>query len=183
MRQQARPWPTAFDGARWQSRLRELFAAFAGKTRAGDLVHDEPARDVFQLLGDILADPAQRAAACAVILGRQKLYVVAGDVIRDGMAPGLALGLIGRKLHLRCHRRLGDLARFQCQHQLSGLLRGRAVVPGLLACDLMPELLDQHRLGFDLGQKLGRKLLQLSVFFRQCHRLGDHNGMLHHWNS
>ena len=122
MRQQ--PWPRAstFDGTRWQHCLRELFAAFAGKARAGDLVHDEPPRHVLKLLGHILANLTQGAATSAVVLGRQELNVVARDVVWDRTTLRLVLGLIRWELHLGRHCGLGHFARFKRQHELSGLL-------------------------------------------------------------
>ena len=122
MRQQARPRAALLDGAGRQNSLRKTLAAFAGKARAGDLVHDEPARHILQFLGHILTNLTQGSATSAMILGRQQLDVVARDMIRDGTALRLVFGLIRRKLHLGGHRGLGHLARFKRQHKLFGLL-------------------------------------------------------------
>ena len=55
MCQQARPRTTPFNRARRHRGLRYGFTAAARHTWADDLVHNEPARNVFQLFGHILA--------------------------------------------------------------------------------------------------------------------------------
>lgn len=62
MGEETRTRPTALDGAGRQRSLDEPLAARTGQPRPHDPVHDEAARDVFQLLGHVLADPAQASA-------------------------------------------------------------------------------------------------------------------------
>ena len=54
-------------------------------------------------------------------------------------------------------------------------------VSRMLTRDLMTELLDEHRLRFDLSQELGRELFQFPVILGQCHRFSRHGQSLHHW--
>ena len=68
VRHEARPGSPALDQARWQWGLGESFTASAGHARADEAAHDEVTRDVIQLLGDILANLAQGAAASSACL-------------------------------------------------------------------------------------------------------------------
>ena len=57
MRQQTGSGTSALDRARRQRRLDEPVAARARQARPDDPVHDEPPRDILELLGDVLAEP------------------------------------------------------------------------------------------------------------------------------
>lgn len=118
-----------------------------------------------------------------MIFGRQKLNVVARDMIRDRTALRLVFGFVWRELHLGCHGRLGHFARFKRQHELLGLFRRQSIAPGLWPGDLMAKLLNGHGLGFDLGQKLGRELFEFPVILRQCHCFSHHGQSFHHWKD
>ena len=114
MGEQARAGTATFDRARWQRRLREAVAAGAGHPRAHDPVHDEAAGDVFQLLGHILADPAQLAAAIGALrVAGNQFRLDARNMVRDRPALRLVGGRIIRQVQPRGHRGDGDLAHLQ----------------------------------------------------------------------
>lgn len=54
-----RSWPTALDGPRRQRRLMEALALGAGEPRTHKALDDEPGWNVFELLGDVLAQTLQ----------------------------------------------------------------------------------------------------------------------------
>jgi hypothetical protein len=176
-------WPRAapLDGAGGQRRLDEPFAAGAGQPGTDDPVHDEAARHVFQLPGDILTDPAQAATAIGTCLGaRGQLDLHPGDMVRDRTTLGFVLLLDVRQSHPGGHRGGGDLAGLQRQLKLLGRL-GRGAkpvrpVPG----QLMSELLDQDRLRLDLDQKPCGEAAQLLGVFRQDQALIKHGKSLSH---
>ena len=98
MRQQAWAWSAFLNGTRWQRCLADLFAARTRHARADDAVHDEPPWNVFQLLGDILAERLQRSATGAAGRAGGENLIVAAEMFGQGLAAGLALlvfGLIG----------------------------------------------------------------------------------------
>lgn len=82
MREEARSRPAALDRARGKRCLVELFAAAAGHAWADDPVHDEPAGNVLQLFGDILADTLQLAAAILAGIAWLKNLLSPGKMIR-----------------------------------------------------------------------------------------------------
>ena len=153
MGQETGPRVAPLDGARGQRGLDEAFTAGTGQARADNPVHDEASGDVFQLFGDILADPAQAPAAIGTGVGPGgQLHLHPRDVIRDRAALRFVRLLDVRQPHPRGHRGGGKLAGLQGQLQLLGGLGRRAkpvcAVPG----QLVPELLDQDRLCLHLGQ-------------------------------
>jgi hypothetical protein len=100
MREQARAGATTLDGTQRQRRLDEALAAGTGQPRADDPVHDEAAGDVFQLLGHVLADPAQPAASVGAGIGcRAELHLHPRDVGRgsDGASAGRSPSMSGRR--------------------------------------------------------------------------------------
>jgi hypothetical protein len=103
MGQQAGAGTSPLDRAGWQRRLREGLAAGTGEARPHDAVHDEPAGEVFQLLGHIFAQAAQRAIALGAISVAGLLDFDARDMIGDQAALGGVLRLIIGRLQLRCH--------------------------------------------------------------------------------
>ncbi len=105
----------ALYGARGQRRLGEALTARAGQVRAHDPVHHEPAGHILGLLGHILADPREPAAAlCAAVPAWGELDLLARDVAGDRAAPGLVLLDIGQTQL--------DLAGLQGELQLLGRL-------------------------------------------------------------
>ena len=72
MGQKAGAGTTALDRPRRQRRLVEAFATATGQARAHDALHHEAAGDVFQLLGDIFAEPLETAAAIGASLARRQ---------------------------------------------------------------------------------------------------------------
>ena len=179
----------AFDGPRRQRRLGEAVAACAGEARTCDPVHDEPSRDVLELLGHILADlPKPATASGAVICLGQKMDHRARHVIGNGSALGLALLLGGlRQAQLRRHGGRGQLARLERQLQLIGRL-GRSskpvrTVPG----KLVAQLLDQDRLRLHLRDQALREGAQIIGIVREGGGLVEHeedgNGQRSLWES
>ena len=127
MGEQARAGTTALDGTGRQRRLDEALAAGAGQPGSDDPVHDEAARHILELLGHVLADPAQLAAAVGTgVGGGTEFHLHARDVVRDRPALRLTLLLDLRQTQPGGHRRRGDLARFQGQLELFGCLRRSA---------------------------------------------------------
>jgi hypothetical protein len=181
MGQQARARAAALDGPRGQRGLHEPLAARTGQTRANDAVHDKPAGNVFQFLGDILTDPAQAPATVGTGIGTgAEFHFHPGDVIRDQTALGFVLLLNVRQLHPRGHGRRRNLAGLKCQLKLLGRL-GRGPepvrpVPG----KLMAQLLDQDRLRLHFRQKPRGEAAQLLGVFRQGQGLIQHAKSLSH---
>jgi len=65
MCQQTRARAATFDRARWQWRLADRLAARTGHSGTNEPVHDEPTGDILQLLGDVLTERLEPAAALA----------------------------------------------------------------------------------------------------------------------
>ena len=179
--EQARTGTAALDRARRQRGLHEAFAAGAGKARPDNAVHDEAAGNVFQLLGHILADPAQAPAAISAGVGAWgQLDLHPRDVVGDWAALRFVLLLDVRQLHPGCHRSGGDLARLEGQLKLLGRLGRRPEPVRAVPRQLMAELLDQDRLRLHLGQKPRGEAAQLLGVFRQGQGLIEHAGSLSH---
>ena len=83
---------------RRQGRLVEPLATATGQARAHDALHHEAAGDVFQLLGDIFADPLETAAAIGASLARRQNRLFTRQMLRQGAAL---------RLPFRSGRRLG----------------------------------------------------------------------------
>lgn len=116
MGQETRPWTPALNGSRGQRGLKEPFAAGACEARPDDAVHDEAAGNIFQFLGDVLADPAQAPAALGTGIGTGgQFHLHPGNVVRDRAALGFVLLLDVRELHPRRHRGCRDLAGLEGQ--------------------------------------------------------------------
>ena len=140
---------------------------------ADDPVHDEAARHILELLGHVLADPAQLAAAVSAgVRGGADLHHHARDVVRNRTALRLSLLLDIGEAQPRRHRRRGDLARFQRQLQLLGRLGGGTEAMRPMPGQLVAQLLDQDRLRLHLGQKPRRKGAQ---FFGKGADLVEHD--------
>ncbi len=168
MRQEARSGTAALDRARRQWRLDEPLAPRARQARSHDPVHDEPSGDILQLLGDVLAEPAERAAAArAALLAGGELDLHARHVIRDRPPLRLVLLLDVRKPKPGRHRRGGDLAALEGELQLLRRLRGRTEPVGSVTGELVAELLDQDRLRLHLGQKPRREGPEVFGIVRQ----------------
>lgn len=181
MRQQARTGTAALDGPRGQRSLDEAFTARTGQPGADDPVHDEAAGDILKLLRDVLADPAQAAAAIGTGIGTgRKFHFHPRDVVRDRAALRFVLLLDVGQLHSRRHRGGGDLAGLQGQLQLLCRLGRRAEPVRPVSRQLMAQLLDQDRLRLDLGQEPRGEAAQLLGVFRQGQGLIEHDGSLSH---
>jgi hypothetical protein len=82
MSQKTRAGTSARNRARGQLGLSESLAAGAGHAGPHNPLHNEVARDIFQLFGDIFAELLERTAAIAAgIAGREDL-VLAFEVLR-----------------------------------------------------------------------------------------------------
>ena len=68
MGEEPRPWPSAFDRTRRQRRLMEALTPSAGEPGTHKALDDEPGRNVFELLGDVLAQALQTPAAIGASL-------------------------------------------------------------------------------------------------------------------
>src|ERR1700726_559619 len=92
MGQQSRPGAAAGNRVIWRGRRDDDVAGPAGELLADMLDHLEPARHVIECLGDILADPAQRAAAGGTGMRRlmQNALAPAGALATGG-GPAFAL--------------------------------------------------------------------------------------------
>lgn len=168
LRQQARPRAATLDGPRGQRGLDEPFTLGAGQARSHDPVHDEAAGDVFQLLGHILADPAQAAAAIGTGIGAGALFHFhPWNVIGDRTTLGLVLLLDVWQLHPRGHRGGGDLAGLKRQLQLFRRLGRRPEPVRPAPGQLVAQLLDQDGLRLYLGQMPRGEAAQLLGVFGQ----------------
>jgi hypothetical protein len=118
--------PASLDRARGQWRLHEALAARAGEPRTHDAVHDEAARHVLELFGDVLPQAPQVATAAGTgVLAGRNLDGHARDVVRERTSPRMAL-LLGPVLgqpQLAHEGGGGHLARLQGQLELLGRLR------------------------------------------------------------
>ena len=103
MGQQSRPGAAAGNRVIWRGRRDDDVAGPAGELLADMLDHLEPARHVIECLGDILADPAQRAAAGGTGMRRLMQNALARQVLWQ-RAAGRLSRFAGR-LDRRCHHR------------------------------------------------------------------------------
>ena len=175
MGEQTRPWPAALDRARGQRRLAECLAARAGHARAHDPGHDEAAGDVVELLGDVLSDPLQCAAALAAGVPGGEHLLVARQAVGERLAlrPLLRPGcLTARGGVLR--GRDADLGLFEGKLELlQGLGLGAEPVTAMAGQRVL-QLLDLERLGLHQLDQVGRGRAELGrVFGQRC-------GVLHH---
>ena len=168
MGKQAGAGTSPLDRAGWQRRLCECLAARAGEARPHDAGRGEPTGHILQLLGDILAKTAQRAAALgAVSVAGRQLELHPRDVIGDRPTLGGVLRLLIGRLQLRGHFGDGDLAGFQRELALLDRLGGCAKPMVPVAGQLMPQLRDQQRLRLHLGQQKRRDPTQVLGVFGQ----------------
>ena len=82
-----------------------------------------------------------------------KLNLHTRNMVRDRLALRLVGGCILGQAQLGGHRGDSDLGYLQGQLQLLGRLRGCPKPMGAMACQLVLELLDQHRLRLHFGQQ------------------------------
>jgi len=110
--------------------LHDRLATTAGFARANEPVHDKSTRNVFQFLGDILAQRPQAAATIGAGLAWRKLALVARQACRQRLAFGLFLALFAIFRLGRPGTR--DLGLFQGQIELIRTLgcRAEAIVNG-----------------------------------------------------
>ena len=92
-------------------------------------------------------------------------------MVRDRLALRLVGGGILGQAQLGGQSGNGDLTHLQRQLQLLGGLGGCPEEMGAMACQLVPQLLDQHRLGLHFGQQKCCEGPQFSRVFRQ--QFGD----------
>jgi hypothetical protein len=126
MRQTTRSRPATLDRPGRQRGLHDRFAARTRQSWPDEAVHHEAPRDVLQLLGDVLAQPLQAAAASVAAFARHQHRLVARQLLRQRLAHGPPPGL-GRTLR-RC--RIGgtrhlDLGLLERQVELLQALRSR----------------------------------------------------------
>ena len=149
MRQKPGAGSPALDGPRRQRRLVEALAAAAGQARAHDALHHEAPGDVLQLLGHILAQPLEAAAAGATAIARRQHRLLARQMVRQGTALRLLLRIgwwIGNRV-----RRPRDLLVFDPELELvEGFRRGAEALPPQTR-ELVLELLDQKVAVAQLG--------------------------------
>jgi len=142
-------------------------------------VPGRPARNVFQFLGDILAERLQRPATGIACFAGGENLIVAVQMFGQGLTAGLALltvGLIGLIVLARRRRRgPRDLFFFQCQFKLiEGFGAGaKSVTPQ--TGQLMLELLDPVITLLDLCRK-DRQFLVLQG--DECLQFGDVTGQI-----
>ena len=93
-------------------------AAGAGELGTNDALHPEPARDIFQLFGNILPEPLKLATAAPAGFAEGDHLLLTHKVIGQRLALGLLLRLLlKRPLDFVLGRRR-DLFAFQQQFQL-----------------------------------------------------------------
>ncbi len=149
MSEQSRIGATALDRTRRQRRLKDSFAARAGHARAHDLVHHEAPGNVFQFLGDVVAQMLELAAAGgAGLAGREHFFIA-----RQMLGQWLALRFLLRWCRLfrlvragTAVRRCRDLFLFEGKLELIHRFGGRAEPIPAHPRKLVLQLLDQHSL-------------------------------------
>ena len=141
MRQQAGTRAAALDRPRRQRRLVEPLAPATVQARAHDALHHEAAGDVFQLLGDIFAEPLETAAAIGASLARRKNRLFARQMLRQGAALRLSLRTGQRGRERLCSPR--DLFVLQSELELVQGLRTDAETLPAQTRKLVLELLDR----------------------------------------
>ena len=149
MRQQAGTRAAALDRPRRQRRLVEPLAPATGQARAHDALHHEASRDVLQLLGDILAEPLETAAAIGASLARRQNRLFARQMLRQGAALRLPLRSGCRLGERLCRPR--DLFVLEPELELVEGLRGGAEALPAQTRKLVLELLDQKIAVAELG--------------------------------
>lgn len=182
MGQKPRSGPPALDGAARQGRLDEALAPRAREPRPHDPVHDEPSRHVLQFLSHVLAQASQpTTAACAGVLAGEDLDGHARDVVGERATPRalLVLGSILRQAQLAHDGRRCHLARLERQLELLGALARGPEPLRPVACKLMAQLLDQHRLSLHLGDQETRQHLQVPAVVRKGRGLVEHDRSWH----
>ena len=109
MGQKAGAGTPLLDRARRQGGLGDRLANLAGQAGPDDPFDHEATGDVVQFLGHVIAQNLERAAAVLAGLARREHRLVPLQVIRQGLAPGVAL-LLGFMTFgsRRFVRRFGD---------------------------------------------------------------------------
>lgn len=148
MRQKTGARAATLNRARGQWRLNNLVAAFAGHARAHNPVHDEAARDVFQLFGHIFPDGPQGPAAFAGLTWAQHLFM-ARQFWRQRLALWFLLRLGIPHLFRRCGPGGSRFFLFEpeLKVQLVRRLRFGPKTMPIVARQLMLQLLDLKRRG------------------------------------
>ncbi len=158
MGQQARAGTTPLDRARGQWCLADRLATRASHAGPDKAVHDEPARDVFQLFGDIFAEFLQNLAALAAGLAGRQHLLVARQAVRQRFALWFVLrpgDSIRRRRRRDLRRR--DLFLFEPEFKLIHRLRLRAKPMAAMTGELVFQLGDPERLGLDRRHQLPRE--------------------------
>ena len=127
----------------------EPLAPATGQARAHDALHHEASRDVLQLLGDILAEPLETAAAIGASLARRQNRLFARQMLRQGAALRLSLRSGQRGRERLCSPR--DLFVLQSELELVQGLRGGAETLPAQTRKLVLELLDRKIAVTELG--------------------------------
>ena len=156
MCEQTRAWTSARNRARGQLSLGESLATGACHARPHNPLHDEVARNIFQLFGDILAQLLEHTAAIAAgITGQEYLFLafkVVGQrcAIVGAFGRGDLIGIaFGRSLlRLGGHLNLGVF--LQIESQLFQTLRLGAETGLAMCCQFLLQLLDLVGLRLDL---------------------------------
>jgi hypothetical protein len=152
VRQKAGARPAALDRPGRQRGLADRLAARAGEPRPDEAVHDEAAGDVVQLLGDVLAQLLQAAAAIGAGLARRQHRLGARQILGQRLPSGLPPGLahILRRCRI-CGTRPLDLGLLERQIELLQALRGRPEALPAQPRQLVLQLGDAQRLS--LGER------------------------------
>ena len=154
----------------------EPLAPATGQARAHDALHHEASRDVLQLLGDILAEPLETAAAIGASLARRQNRLFARQMLRQGTALRLPLRSGCRLGERLCRPR--DLFVLEPELELVEGLRGGAEALPAQTRKLVLELLDQKIAVAELGPRGQHHRLQSGDIVGQCMSLFEHGGTL-----
>jgi hypothetical protein len=102
LRQQRRRRQAAFDRPRRRRQLHDLGAVAAGKLRTDVAQDTEVTRYIVQLLGDVLAERAHRAAAVRAGAARRRVHDDLARQVRRQFAALAGAGCTARVFRRRC---------------------------------------------------------------------------------
>jgi len=166
MGQKAGTRPPMLNGEHGRRNLQNPIAMPTGELRADRPDDLEPRRDVFQGLGNVLADLPQPTATLMAGVTRAENYLFARQMIRQRPALRLDLGKFCLAADIGClwrfrARRL-DVFEHQLQllnHMVEGFGLRAEAMPSEIG-KLQLQLLDQQVFRANLGIPLGEKLKQ-----------------------
>jgi hypothetical protein len=168
VREQARTRAAALDRQGRHGRLRDRPAGPAAELRADVAVHDEASGDVLDELARVLAEGTKGLAAVRAVRLWSMDYGLARQMVREGLALGVASGAGGRALLAGCV--------LAVRHVSGSASLGRADALPLEDGQLAAQLLDQEPLLADGRVVLRDHGLERADVVRQRRRREGRDG-------